>query len=227
MYIVVVGGGKVGYYLTKTLLAQGHEVALLEHRPEVYRRLETDLGEQILMVDGATPEGLLKAGVTRADVVVACTGFDEDNLVVCQLARRFGARRTIARINNPKNQAVFDALQAGATVSSTAIIAGLIEQEVETAPVHPLTALAGGRLSVVEMELGHEAPAAGQLVSELPLPPQSLLVSVTRGSEVLVIHGSTRLAPGDRVVAVCEPGQVATLRSLLCGELAPPVRGAS
>jgi trk system potassium uptake protein TrkA len=216
VYVIVVGGGKVGYFLTRTLMAEGHEVAVLEHRPDVYQKLAADVPDQALLLDGATPEGLAQAGASRADVVVACTGYDEDNLVICQLARlQFGVRRTIARVNNPKNQAVFEALDAGSTVSSTAAIADMIERELDVSPIHQLASLAGGRLRLVELHLPAGARAVGRRIADLALPVESLLVSVLRGDEILLVHGSTVLAADDRVVAVSHPSQVAALHAAL------------
>src|SRR5919205_1439996 len=150
MYCVVVGGGNVGYYLTKDLVSAGHEVLLLEKDRGRAARLVEELGEVALQGDGCEVRVMEETGFGRADVIVAVTGDDEDNLVVCQMAKRkFDVPRTIARVNSPTNEAIFGKLGIDTTVSSTRIIFNLIEQEIETDQVVPLAALSRGNLEIV------------------------------------------------------------------------------
>jgi trk system potassium uptake protein TrkA len=218
MYVIVVGGGKVGYYLTKTLLAEGHEVAIVEHDEKVCRKLELDLGEILVHADGSTPVGLELAGAARAQVVTAVTGQDETNLVTCQVARSFfHVERTIGRINNPKNEAMFRALNAGITVSSTQIITDLIQREVDTHRVQKLLPLASGKVNLFELDTAEHSPVVGQSVANLKLPPGSLLVAVLRGDDVIVPDGRTQLRPGDRLLAVAQSDREEELARLLFG----------
>ncbi|HPP75753.1 MAG TPA: TrkA family potassium uptake protein, partial [Armatimonadota bacterium] len=142
MYIIVAGGGKVGYYLTKTLVAEGHEVLLIEQDVREVSRLSEELGEVVMHGDASEMRTMKEAGMERADVVVSVTGDDGDNLVITQLAKRkFGVPRTIARVNNPKNEQLFHRLGIDQTVVSTKIIFNLIEQQIETDQVIPIAAL--------------------------------------------------------------------------------------
>ena len=128
MYIIIVGAGKLGYYLTKDLLSKKFEVTLLDWNRGKVVELENEFGENIIYANGSSIDGLEKAGCARADVIVAATGHDEDNLVICQMAKRyFKVKKAIARINNPKNEIVFKKLGVGTTVSSTKSVAEAIE----------------------------------------------------------------------------------------------------
>lgn len=139
MYIIVAGGGKVGHYLTRALIDAGHEVLLLEKDRSRADYLTEDLGEVVTWGDACEVSTMKEVGMERADVVVAVTGDDEDNLVICQMAKRkFHVPRTIARVNNPKNEDIFEMLGIDATVSSTKIIFNLIEQQIETDEIIPL-----------------------------------------------------------------------------------------
>src|SRR6187401_1686599 len=155
MYVIVVGGGKVGYYLTKELLAAGHELVLLEKDGRRARQIADELGSIVLNKDGCEGKHLAEAGANRATIVAAVTGDDEDNLVVCQMAKHhFDVPRTIARVNNPKNEQLFRHLGVDEQVSPTRMILGSIEQDI---PVHELLHLArleGGELELVEAQVG-------------------------------------------------------------------------
>ncbi|MGH9201889.1 MAG: potassium channel family protein, partial [Vicinamibacterales bacterium] len=139
MYTIVVGGGKVGYYLARELVGEGHEVLIIEQDPAKCERIAEELGDIVLKGDGCEATTMEKAGFGRADMVVAVTGDDEDNLVCCQVAKvKFSVPRTIARINNPKNEAIFKRLGIDTTVSATAAILAQIEQELPTHHLIPL-----------------------------------------------------------------------------------------
>lgn len=218
MYVVVVGAGKVGYYLAKTLLQEGHEVTLVERNRQKYAKLVHEFGDNLVRCNGSTPDGLERAGCARADVVVAVTGADETNLVICLLARQqFGVKRTIARINNPKNEEIFRALDAGVTVSSTTVIAGLIEQEVAARRIATLLTFAAGEMTILEMDLAEDSPATGRTVGELSVPSGSILVSVVRRGRVLIPSGNTVLEAGDRVIALTYTDHQAELREAVLG----------
>ncbi len=218
MYVIVVGGGKVGYYLTKTLLAEGHEVAIVERDEKVCRKLELDLGEILVHADGSTPAGLELAGAARAQVLTAVTGQDETNLVTCQVARTFfNVQRTIGRVNNPKNEALFRVLNAGTAVSSTQIITDLIQREVDTRHIQKLLPLAAGKVNLFEIDLMATSPMLGKAVADLRLPPSTLLVAILRAGGVIVPDGRTQLLKGDRVIAVAQSEREEELARLLFG----------
>jgi trk/ktr system potassium uptake protein len=216
MYILIAGGGKVGTNLTSTLLKMGHEVTLLDNDRHRYVILE-ELFEHVARYGDATELFVLeRAGVERADLVVAVTGDDEDNLVVCQVARdKYGVPKVIARVNDPRNQPHFDMLGINLTVSATATILALIEHEL---PEHELVTLLDLRrenLEIVEFAIDAGSPVAGRTVRELNLPSKSRLISVSRAGRAEIAVGETELRPGDLVMAILEPGVEDELKRVL------------
>lgn len=214
----VVGDGKVGYYLVKTLLARGNNVAVVEKERERCERLAQELDVLVIQGDGTAPQALADAQADRAEVIAAVTGRDEDNLVACQVAKRlFGVGRAIARVNNPKNEAVLEALGVDAAVSSTSLIAQLIEEEMAIGSLRPILTLGRGQVVLVELRLNADSPAAGRQVQELALPEDVVLVAIARGRDVLLPRGGTRLEPGDSVVALLSTAQRGPVKRLLVG----------
>src|SRR6478672_1623133 len=202
MYIIIVGGGKVGYYLTKTLVNEGYEVLLIERKPQKVATFTERFGSVVLQGDGAEVTTLDKAGAARADVVVAVTGEDEDNLVICQVAKkRFDVPKTIARVNNPKNEQIFKLLGIDVTVSQTNIILNIIEQEIPERPLVHLMTLKHAQLAIVETVVAEGSPVAGQPISAIQLPPNVVISAVLRDDQLLIPRGETLLLPGDEVIA--------------------------
>jgi trk system potassium uptake protein TrkA len=213
MYIVIVGGGDVGYYLTKTLVNTSHEILLMEKNRVTCKTISEELGEVVMQGDGCEVRLLEEAGVARADVVVAVTGDDEDNLIICQIAKmKFNVPRTIARVNNPRNEELFHRLGIDATVSSTKIIYNLIEQEIETDEVIPLAALKRGNIEIVEVEIGPKSPVLHRRVSELELPEDALIVSIIRRDHGMLINSDTTFEVGDSVLALVDADKENQLR---------------
>lgn len=218
MYIVVVGGGKVGYYLTKELLEQGHEALLIERNAERVDEIVEYLGNVALKGDGCEVSTLQEAGVARSDVLVAVTGDDEDNLVSCQLAKNhFGVPRTIARVNNPKNESIFRLLGIDVTVSATNILMTMIEHEMPRRALLHLLAIQRMGVEIVEAVLNPGARAAGKSIGDLALPPESSISVVIRGGSFLIPSGSLVLLEGDEVIALCRPERETDLRNALLG----------
>src|SRR2546426_11579798 len=177
MYAIVVGGGKVGYYLAKEMLDTDHEVLVIEKDGAKCERIAQDLGDVVLKGDGCEAATMEVAGFGRADMVIAVTGDDEDNLVSCQVAKvKFDVPRTIARINNPKNEAIFRKLGIDTTVSATAAILAQIEQELPEHPLMRLLTLKGGGLEIVEVKVPAFASVVGRRIRELMLPAESISV---------------------------------------------------
>ena len=222
MYVIVVGGGKVGYYLAKALRSAGQEVTLIEKLQRRFDLLQEEFGDVAFLGDGCEVRTLEQAGAARADLVAAVTGDDEDNLVICQMAKRkFQVKRVIARINNPKNEVTFQMLGIDETVSSTKLIYSLIEQEVEVADVIPLTALRKGHLELVEVALTEDSPSVNRRVRDLVLPASCTLAILVRGNSAEVMNGDTTLRAGDIIVAITPSPRVQQFREAMLGKAIP------
>ncbi|MEK6191393.1 MAG: TrkA family potassium uptake protein [Chloroflexota bacterium] len=219
MYVVVIGGGNVGYYLTKELLHAGHEVVMIEKDASRARQIAEELGSIVVPNDGCEGRYQELAGMGRADVVAAVTGDDEDNLVACQVAKmHFNVPRAIARVNNPKNEQLFRRLAIDDTVSPTRTILGVIEHEIPIHDLLHLTELEGGDLEIVEAQLTAESPAVGRELRELTLPEGTSVAVILRGSKAVPVRPETKLMDGDRMLAVTSSEREPELRQLLIGD---------
>src|SRR3989337_93674 len=220
MYIIVVGGGKVGYYLAKELVEEGHEVLVIEKDGAKCERIADELGDIVLSGDGCEASTMEMAGFGRADMVIAVTGDDEDNLVTCQVAKvKFSVSRTVARINNPKNEEIFKRLGIDTTVSATAAILAHIEQELPTHPLIPLLTLKGGGLEIVEVKVPATSPVVGKRIRDILLPQQSLIVLIVDEEGVpRVPKSDTVVRAGDELMAVTRTGNEDALRSVLTAQ---------
>jgi trk system potassium uptake protein TrkA len=217
MYVLVAGGGKVGANVARSLINMGHEVTLIEQRRDRYDRLEEEFGDQVLLGDATEIHTLERAGVARPpDLVLAVTGDDEDNLVICQIAREgYGVEKVIARVNDPRNQDHFDLLGITQTVCATSNILGLVEHEVPEHDLVHLLELRKENLEIVEVQIDRDSPVAGKRVAGLSLPEGSRLISVMRDGHSEIAVGSTVLRPGDQVLAIMQPGKEDELRKVL------------
>jgi trk system potassium uptake protein TrkA len=217
MYIIVAGGGKVGANLARSLLRMGHEVTLVEQRRYRYDLLEAEFGHQVQLGDATEIHVLEAAGVARPpDLVLAVTGDDEDNLVICQIAREgYGVAKVIARVNDPRNQEHFDLLGITQTVSPTSSILGLVEHEVPEHQLVHLLELRRENLEIVEVQIDPGAPCAGKPINALTLPEGARVIAVVRDGQAIVADGSTELRAGDQVLAILQPGKEDELRRVL------------
>jgi trk system potassium uptake protein TrkA len=217
MYIIVVGAGKVGYYLAKELVEEGNEVLVIEKDTAKAERIAEELGDISLQGDGCEASTMEMAGFGRAEMVIAVTGDDEDNLVVCQVAKaKFKVPRAVARINNPKNEAIFKKLGIDTTISATNAILSQIEQELPTHPLIPLLTLKGGGLEIVEVKVPQRSAVVGKRIGEILLPQQSLIaLIVDEDGEPRVPKSDTVLRAGDEVVAVTRTENEDALRAVL------------
>jgi trk/ktr system potassium uptake protein len=217
MYIIVVGGGKVGYYLTKTLLSEGHEVLLIEKDPGKTDEYLAQFGAIVVNGDGAEAATLALAGAARADVVVAVTGEDEDNLVISQVAKqKFNVDRTIARVNNPKNEHLFRTLGIDVTVSQTNFIHNLIEQSIPHQPLVHLLNLTHEDIAIIDAKVSEGCLAANKTIQELPIPDNCNISAIIRGPDLVIPTPETVLLPGDDLIAVAHRDSEDALRELLC-----------
>jgi trk system potassium uptake protein TrkA len=220
MFVLVIGGGKVGYYLTKELIGSGHEVVLMEKDPVRATQIADEIGSVVISHDGCEGKYLAQAGANRADIVAAVTGDDEDNLVICQMAKHhFDVPRTIARVNNPKNEDLFKHLGVDELISPTRMILGSIEQDIPVHELLHLAALGEGELELIEAHLQAGSPAIGKAPRDLSMPDGCALFAVIRDGIATPLRPDTVLAEGDKVIAIgkaaCGPG----LHDLLIGDL--------
>ena len=220
MYIVITGGGKVGEYLAAVLLESGNEVAIIEQDGDVADRLSMQLQGRYLIIrgDGCDSKYQEDAGIHKADVFVAATGQDDNNLVSCEIASRvYDVPRSIARVNAPKNQRIFRALGIEC-ISSTEMIANLIEEETLMGSVNVVSSLTHGDVVLTEVavpRLQHSEPNEGVLVYDVPLPENSLIVAVSSKDDVEVAGEDTRLYPGDTLVIASDRDKVAEVRAVI------------
>ncbi|MBI2885663.1 MAG: TrkA family potassium uptake protein [Chloroflexi bacterium] len=219
MYIIVVGGGKVGFHLAKALVAEGHEILVLERDSKKCEAIADELGSVVVHGDGCEAATLADAGAARADVMVAVTGDDEDNLVVCQVAKlKFNVPRTIARINNPKNELIFRKLGIGETVSSTQVIMERIQSELPSHPLLHLLDLRQYGLELVDIKLTRGSASVGKRLRDLKLPASSVVpLIISKRQGVLVPNGDTVLEDEDEVVAVTRTETEDALRAQFTG----------
>jgi trk system potassium uptake protein TrkA len=215
-YAIIVGGGKIGYFLARSLINRNYEVLLMEKDSPSFHRLFADLGDVVMQGDGCEPTTLQMAGVERANLVVAATGDDADNLVICQMAQHcFQRRRVIARINNPENEAIFEKLGISERVNSTGAILNLIGQKMQRPAVVLMGMLESSDIDVVEIILESNSPLVGATLRELQLPHETLIISVLREGKATIPHADLVFEVDDVVVALIPSKWEATLREFL------------
>ncbi len=219
MYIIIIGGGRVGYYLTKALLDEGHEVLIVEKKATIVKTIVEEMGSICFRGDGCEAATLDEIGTGRADMFIAVTGDDEDNLVACQVAKhKFNVSRTIARIRNPKNEAIFKKLGIDVTVSSTNIILEHIEEEVPTHPLIHLLTIRDKGLELVEVKIPLDSVTIGKTLKELSLPKESTLFLLLRSQQKPILpKANTTIQAEDRIIAVTTPESEEALRTALRG----------
>lgn len=214
MYVVINGAGRVGSYLATLLHAAGHEVVIIEKQLDACKDLAARLPILVIQGDGCDVNDQLEAGVSRAGVFVSVTGDDDDNLVACQLAKvSHEVARTVARINNPENEPIFHAMGIEG-ISSTTIVAQLVQEEATIGDILTLRTLRRGTVALVEIEVLPKSAAIGQKVVELGLPSNCVLVAVLRGDEVQLPRGDTEIQEADRVIALTAVDQEPFLHNL-------------
>ncbi len=207
MYVIIAGAGKVGRNLARELISKSHEVTLIESDRPRYLAMEEEFEHAVQYGDATELWVLERAGIQRADLVIAVTGDDEDNILVCQVAKeKYLCDRIIARVNNPRNHDHFRLLGIQPAVSATDLILRLIEHEVPRYGLVHLLALEEERLEIIELEVTAEAPVVGEKVADIALPEGSLIISVLRGGAGIVPKGDTVIEEGDEVLLVLDPG---------------------
>jgi trk system potassium uptake protein TrkA len=207
MYVIIAGAGKVGWNLARELISRDREVTLIESDHRRYRIVEEELEHAVQYGDATEMWVLERAGIGRADLVIAVTGDDEDNILVCQMAKeKYGVERIVARVNNPRNLEHFKLLGVQPAVSATDLILRLIEHEVPEYGLVQLLALEEEHLEIIELEVGEGSIAAGLSVGEIRLPEGSLIISVLREGNGFVPKGDSPIEGGDQVMLILDPG---------------------
>lgn len=218
MYFIVAGGGQVGFHLAKALIESGHEVMVIEVDRHRAQWIEQQLGSVVLNAPADEGRYQIEAGCQRADAILAVTGDDAKNLVICQLARHHCREgRVIARVNDPKNEIVFKTLGIDETVSSTRVLMNVIEQELPTGGFLPLMPLTGSHLELIEAEIAAGTPSAGKQVRTLPLPAGALVGGIVRGGKVMSAANEATLEVGDRIIVLSPTAAEADVRRALFG----------
>jgi trk system potassium uptake protein TrkA len=217
MFLIIIGGGKVGYYLARALSELKHKVTVIESNRELCMNIAnatSNLDVNIINGDGTSINYLVDAEIESADALIAVTGRDQDNLVACQIAKRkFNVKKTIARVNNPRNIKIFEKLGVNTAVSSTASIVDIIEREVFISGFKSLVTI--GDISVNEIKLLSNYKSVNSQIKELRFPEDCIIISIIRNNEVIIPSGSTKLLEGDEIIAVSRKGSEKKVENVL------------
>jgi trk system potassium uptake protein TrkA len=223
MYVLVVGAGKVGWNLARELIQKGHEVTVIEADARRFAIVEEELEHSVQYGDGSELWVLERAGIERADLVIAVTGDDEDNILICQVAReKYGVPRVVSRCNNPRNLQHFELLGVKPAISATDLILRLIEHEVPKYGLVHLLDLPEERLEIIELEVAEGSPAAGQQVKDLGLPDGSLVISILRDGGGFVPAGDSVVEAGDEVLIVLDVALESDVTTLFANRSGAP-----
>jgi trk system potassium uptake protein TrkA len=219
MLAVIIGGGRGGSYLAKDLQNQGYQIKVVDRRPDVVAKLRQEIGGDVVCGDGCSPEILEQIGTAKADLVVALTHNDEDNLVVCRLAKHhFRVPRVIARVNNPLNEWLYTKdWGVDVAISQVHLTSKVIEEEIGMGELVTLLKLNRGAAALVEVRLPETSPCQGRAIRDLDLPPDTVIVSVIRGGRLIIPRGDTRLEAGDEILAVSTVKSEKPLKDTLAG----------
>jgi trk system potassium uptake protein TrkA len=217
MYVIVAGGGKVGSNSARSLLEMGHEVTMIEQRPDRFARLEEEFGTIVMRGDATEISVLERAGIGRPpELLLAVTGDDEDNLVIAQIAKEgYGVEKAIARVNDPRNMPLFKLLGIKQTVCATTSLLGLVEHEVPEHGLVRLLQLQEEGLEIVEVQIEPNSPVAGSRAGGIKLPEGSRLISVFRHGRTELVDEKTVIRPGDQVLAIVQNDAAPDLRKAL------------
>ena len=222
MRAVIVGGGRGGSYLAQDLQSQGYQVKVVDRRPEVVARLRQEVEGEVICGDGCSPEILDQVGTAKADLVVAITHDDEDNLVICRLAKHhFHVPRVIARVNNPRNEWLYTkAWGVDVAISQVHLTAKVIEEEIGLGELITLLKLNRGEAALVNLRLPETSPCRGKAIRDLNLPVNTVIVSVIREGKLVIPRGDTQLQAGDEILAVSAVAAEKPLKEALVGPAA-------
>ena len=213
MSSIIVGGGKIGFYLLKTLQERGVDTVIVERDEAICSKIAEDLNAEVICGDGTDIDVLRDAGISDAEIVAAVTGTDEENLVICEIAKAsFSVPRTIARVNNPKNIAMFKALGIDKIVCSTEVIANLIENELDRDDYHVIQTFERGAMILVEVYISDKSPWCGKTLKVLELPAECVIATILRAEKIIYPRGNTEILCGDKVLLVTNQPMLTKLR---------------
>ncbi len=216
MQILIIGGGKAGRFLINEFIKKGYTVTLVEQDINKCLMIEEKYGINVVTGDGSEAKVLEKADIENADVVLAVTEDDQDNLVICQLAeRQFNVSRTFATVNTPGNEKLFEWLGVNVAVSSTSILAALVDQKVTMEDITGMFKLPKHDLMIVEITICSDSPIIGNMIKDINLPSETILVTILRGNTALVPRGKTIIEVNDKILALTHPHEDAELRKCL------------
>jgi len=219
LYVIIVGGGRVGYFLARALLENNIEVTIVESSKEIYELVSHQVDCPVILGDGSSTSVLELAGANRCNVFVAVTNHDHNNLIACQLARQqFGVPKTIARVKNPKNEPILQMLGVDITVSSTAVITNVIQSELPTSRIRQVLDLRTGQLEIMEYRLDSRSPVVGRQLRDVAFPAACNIVTIFRDGQAVVPRGETSFQPGDTVLTLLKIPDEPAIRRLLLGE---------
>ena len=219
MKIILIGGSKLAYFLTKQFASKNYYTTIINENFEEAQRLSRTLKATVIHGQGSNPQTLMEAGAYQADVILSLTSEDQDNLIACQIAQReYGVPRTIALVNDPENQSIFEKLGITVAFSATQIIASLIEQQTASSDIQNLLPIAEGKVNVTEIALQPDNPVVGKTIDDIQLPEGTLIACILRQGEVIVPSGVNSLEALDRLIVIGQPESYGQLMRLLCSE---------
>ncbi len=214
--VIIIGGGRIGYYLAKSLIERNMDVSIIEKEKECCRTAADTLHIPVIWGDGTSAAILEKAGAAEADTVIAVTGRDENNLIACQTAKRlFRVKKTIAKANNPKNVENIKLLGVDIVISATDSIIKLLEREVDHSAIKEIMPLNDGRIAVYQVELPESFAFSGTELMNIRLPESCNVISITRDGGLIIPRGKTKLISGDELLIVSQTGSISEVRKAL------------
>jgi trk system potassium uptake protein TrkA len=220
MYIVIVGAGNIGFFLAHKLMADKHQVCFIEKAEDRAEEIAQTTSIPVLQGDGTEPRILKEARLDKADTLVALTSLDEVNIIACQIAKEvFKVKRTVAKVNNPKNIKIFSSLGVDVPIDSTSILSRIVEEEASFSDFMNLLSIKKGKLSIVRLDLPEQSPAINRKIKDVKLPEDTVLASILRGDEVIIPKGDTVLLLGDEVVAITNIEREKELINALLGKI--------
>ncbi|GAB4546315.1 MAG: NAD-binding protein [Pleurocapsa sp.] len=219
MRIILIGDDKLVYFLSKKFVAEKHQVTIINAHPAEAKEFSHQIKATVIVGDGTHPTILKEAEAERADLVLALTSYDEDNLVACQIAQQhYRVPRAIALVNDPSYQEFFEQMGITVAFSATQILANLIEKRAHFEDISNFFAVDGGQIGIIEIILDENSPAVGKTLQNLDLPAGALIGCIIRRDRAFVPHGWSDLQIGDRLILISQPEHYEQFLEVLTGK---------